>query len=352
MKPFSGLLKPAYDETLSSWLFRCSIHPRYRGLIRGSDLNYVNWRAVETGFETDDIDFNFEVSLVKQAIHQLGLSHQHVECTFSIDREHIVEWDYRRFYCAECLRCDVAKGRLPSWQKSWCRDDAVQCQIHHCDLDTLLEIPRPSRAWDGFVQSANTVTPERPWNEPGFSRLRALCCNKIRCWISDLRRRNSLTEAALFHRLYSIFVQAPYRGTGGGAARLYFTGPYARRISESGSFEESLRLGAMTAEPSVRFGGLLFAGALLDIIPESILFAVEKYFPGSKQWSLVSGQCYGLYMPSVDRKGYKFLHQYLGQFQREKWVKLDKFLAIQELRYYREGIHTGIPLSRPSSEAP
>lgn len=270
-----------------------------------------------------------------------------------ISRQYLVDWDYRRLYCAECLRSDIEIHRLPSWRKIWCRQDAVQCQIHRCDLDTLLEIPRISKVWDAFVQSANTVKPRGPWDEPRFNRFRSLCCSKIHCWLADLRTCNSLTEYRLFHRLYSIFVQAPYRGTGGGAARLYFTGTFARRrTSELASLEESLRLGVMTAESSVRFGGLLFAGALMDVFSESMLFAVESYSSANTQWSLVSGKTFGLYMPSVDRKGYQFLLDYLRQFPRKKWLKLDQFLAIQELRYHREGVYTGIPFASLPSDSP
>lgn len=63
MKPFSGFLTPAHDETFSSWLFRCSIHPRYRELLRSADLNHVSWRAAGAGFASDDIDFNLETIL-------------------------------------------------------------------------------------------------------------------------------------------------------------------------------------------------------------------------------------------------------------------------------------------------
>jgi hypothetical protein len=152
----------------------------------------------------------------------------------------------------------------------------------------------------------------------------------------------------LFHQLYTVFVQAPYRGTVGGTARLYFQGPATRRVGELASFEESLRIGTITADPPIRFGGLLFAGALMEIIPMAMISATVRYCcPDRAYWSLKSEQVYGLYFPSVDRKGFLSLHRYLGQFERKKWGRLDQFLTQQELRYRRDGVYNGIPFSHP-----
>lgn len=348
MKPFPGLLTPVYDESFSSWLYRCSMHPRLRSQLRELDFKQTNWKTVGSRLEVDDLDFDFQSEFSTSAMKRLGLNYTTVEKIFSPGRCPVVNWDCCRLYCPDCLRSDIAQGRLPSWRKSSSHEDAVQCQLHHRDLDLLFKAPSVSRAWDAFVENVNNQKPTSPWGEARFSRLRSICCNRVSRWLSDTRRESYHLHITLFHRLYTVFVQAPFRGAAGGSARLYFHGPTSRRVSEPLCLEESLRIGSITADPPIRFGGLLFAGALMEIFPEPMLSAFEKFCStNNSHWTLKLSQIESLYLPSVDREEFIFLHRYLGQFERKKWSTLDKFLTRQEFRYRREGVYTGVPFSQP-----
>jgi hypothetical protein len=341
---FCGLPMPGNDETLSSWLFRCSVN---RHVITTHRLQLTDrparwWDGIELKSADPDTDFSS------------------VTCRFGLDRVHanleilkqffafrsgtLVEWEYRRFFCPDCLAGDVEKGQVPKWRKSWCNEQSSSCLIHSRNLEVLIDSSRYSKAWDAFVQYCNTNSSRSNMPFSTLSRFRCTTLAKImqsiNCLLVD--ERNILIN--IFNRLYRIFLQAPFKGGRGGAARIHFQSERGARFADSLSLEQSFIIGPSTADPSSRFGSMILAASLLGIVSES------RYSMFVKVWELASPSSLlprDLHLvaafPDVDRIGYQILNKYLGHVPKTLFPVLEQHLRLQEKRYAREGVFDGRP---------
>lgn len=343
MSKFTGFPTPIFDETFSSWLFRCSLGASSIGYDRHRLQVQPSWWLSGTKLHIEDPDFDFTSEFAQHVAEALDLDLAFLKAFFSSGHDDIVDWTARQFFCPECLRSDIAQWRLPGWRKSWCATDSVHCAEHRCELMRLRITARYSKAWDSFVQICNEDIILRRWGDPRLARCRESNLTRIQVWIRE-NNKTGQQRVLLFRKLYRVFLQSPHRSTLGGAARLLFQSRSTPRMAGVDILEDSIALGASTADVSSRFGSLMMVGMLLGVIP---LGKIERFFAFGKSanlnWSLYGDFHKHIFLPSVDRQGCEYLHHYLGVFDREKWPHLDRFLQKQEKIYMRDGVYGGTP---------
>lgn len=295
------------------------------------------WEGLEVKFADPDFDFC-------AASRRIGLRREHINPEFLKDffcltNGTVIEWRYRRLFCPDCLRDDVASGHLPMWRKSWCYAHSCICCVHDRELMALFDASRYSKAWDAFVQICNSIPNAIAIKDSTLSRFRPTTLSKIEDSLacSEIKKKFMLVD--LFNSLLSIFLQAPFRGSRGGAARIYCQSERGVRFADPPSFEQSILSGPSTADSSSRFGGVMFAALLLGIIPQArFLMFIKACEYGKKSMLIPKDLHRAAAFPHVDRAGYLVLHRCLGSFPRKDFPLLDRHLQLQETRYAREGV--------------
>jgi len=115
------------------------------------------------------------------------------------------------------------------------------------------------------------------------------------------------------------------------------------RFSDPTSFEQSIFKGASIADPPSRFGSMIFAASLLDIIPYSRFLMFIEACEDAKIGLLISRDLHrAAAFPYVDVSGYSALQRYLGGFPRMDFPLLDRHLHLHEFIYARDvvlGLH-------------
>lgn len=342
---FSDIPTPDSDETLSSWIFRCSVYRRAKVccLLRLEDRPSSWWDNLDLKYEDPDIDFATSVTRLGDA--GIETNARLLEAHFAMRTGKLVEWKYRRFYCPQCLIDDVAGGHLPRWRKSWCYEGASACILHGRHLDTLVDASRYSKAWDAFVQHCNSnVCRSVADAENGmkFSRLRSTTISLVSKRIFYGRDPRQDGIACLFSKLYQIFLQAPFKGSHGGAARIHFHTQRRDRFAESQTLEHSFMIGPSTADSSSRFGSMILAAALLGVITETRYLVLSRAHETTVFHSLLPADLHqAAAFPYLDRRGYGVLYEFLGIVPRASYPILDRHLQLQDQRYKSDGTSDG-----------
>lgn len=339
---FIDLPKPVYDETLASWLFRCANNRRSRAgqRFRLEDRPKTWWVGIELKTADADTDFVAAENKLREAGYETNS--KILERVFAPQKNNFVGWSFRRFFCAECLRQDVSEGRLPAWRKSWCYEYASVCAIHRKQLDILADPSHISKAWDAFVQHCNSSTNRIRRTDIFFARLRASTLSRIAKAVGSGVERDNFVLSESFSKLMHVFLQAPFKGTHGGAARIHFQAERGTQFAAPNSLMESFTMGAATADCSSRIGGIVLASLLLGVIPESRFLAfVQSCEVMNINYMMPRDLHRAAAFPHLDRVGYGVLHDYLGDMPRSRYPILDRHLQLQEDRYKREGAFDG-----------
>ncbi len=330
---------PGVDETLSSWLFRCSFHKHTVNMTRLA-LNarpLQCWEGLELKYADPDTDF---LSASKRI--RLGGEHIHPRLLkeyFCLRNGVVAEWRYRHFFCPECLRDDVANGHLPMWRKHWCYVNSIICNVHGRDLVMLSDASYYSKAWNAFVQECNSSSRSIAAKGSKLARFRLTTLSKIEHLLAYKRPNQRNILFGLFNSLFDILLQAPFHGSRGGAARIYFQSKVSTRFADPESFDLSILKGPSTADPPSRFGSMLLAASLLGVLPPSRFSIFIKACEDTETGLLLPNDLHkAAAFPHVDKAGYRVLHQYLGAFPRKDFPLLDRHLYLQEVRYAREGV--------------
>ncbi|CAD2260773.1 hypothetical protein PSEUDT2_04069 [Stutzerimonas stutzeri] len=334
-----ALPTPGVDETLSSWLFRCSFNRYTVNFTRLALTERPSqwWEGLELKSADPDTDF-------LSASRRMGPGREHINPDllrnyFCLRNGTVVEWSRRRFFCPDCLRDDVASGHLPMWRKSWCYVHSCICIVHNRELIALSDASRYSKAWDAFVQDCNSISGSIAAKDSRLPRFRSTTLMKVEHSLASNRVSQRIMLVDLFSSLFSIFLQSPFHGSRGGAARIHFQSERGMRFADPPSFEQSILKGPSTADPSSRFGSVVFAASLLGILPHSRFLMFTKACEDAKAGMLIPKDLHrAAAFPHVDRAGYRVLHRYLGSFPRKDFPLLDRHLQLQEDRYAREGV--------------
>ncbi|USR42015.1 TniQ family protein [Ectopseudomonas hydrolytica] len=339
---FFGLPAAGVDETLSSWLFRCSVsrHVQNFKRIGLSEKPTSWWEGLEIKSIDPDVDY-LEAS--KRFARNMNVSfHGNFEQFFSFKRSDVVDWRYRRFFCPDCLRADVANGRLPMWRKSWCYAHSSICMMHGKHLESLNDASRYSKAWEAFANICNSVPrgdANVGWSGGGFW---SATVSRVESSMINCVGGERTIQQELFNKLFGIFLQAPYRNGRGGAARINFYIEKGVRFAAPTSLEHSVSIGPSTADPSSRIGSFVLAAILLDALPLSRYSLITKIFEDGRSGVVLPRDIHlAAAFPSVDRVGYQALRRILGYVPMGRFPLLDRHLQLQQDRYVRDGAFDG-----------
>jgi hypothetical protein len=342
MAIFRGLPAPLGDETLTSWLFRCSVNQNVVIFDRRELEARPDWWWSGVHLNFSEPDFDFTSAFCRSVVASLGLDLNTISYLFAARSSAVAAWNTRHFFCPECLRYDISQRRLPSWKKSWCYENSVHCLEHRCELVRLRGSPKYSRAWDSFIQICNDKPLQSSWNDERFAEYRMACISRVYLWF-DRTKYLDYSSRAVFNKLYNIFLQSPYRGSYGGVARILFQSKSAPRALEVSLFSDSIVRGPSTADIPSRVGSLILVATLLEIIPQNRVHKMAEHAETLNiSWPTHAELSRSIFFPSVSRSDLCFLHEYLGRFDRKRWPLLDNFLGMQEQRYRREGVCSGL----------
>lgn len=330
---------PGVDETLSSWLFRCSFHRHTVDITRLALSARPSqwWEGLELQYADPDTDF-------LSASKRIKLGGEHIDPGllkeyFCLHNGFVVDWRYRRFFCPDCIRSDVAGGHLPMWRKSWCYVSSTICRVHGRDLVVLSDASHYSKAWNAFVQECNSRSGSIAAKGSKLARFRLTTLSKIEHQLACKVKSQRNISFDLFNSLFGILLQSPYHGSRGGSARIYFQSKVSTRFADPGSFEQSILKGPSTADPPSRFGSMLLAASLVGVLPPSRFSMFIKICEDVETSLLFPNDLHkAAAFPHVDKAGYRVLHQYLGAFPRQDFPLLDRHLYLQESRYSRDGV--------------
>lgn len=339
---FYGFPTPAIDEALGSWLFRCSVN-RYPTLTSRLHLGDRPARWWEGGdLKYTDPDLHVLIAIERLQAAGFVITENLLRAHFAMRAGRPVAWNYRRLYCSECLREDLAKGQLPIWRKSWCYETSAICNVHGRFLNILTDSSRYSKAWDAFVADCNSGASRVIDADPMLTRLRLTTMSLIRNHVSHCIESDPTGISRLFEKLYRVFLQAPYKGSHGGIARIHFSTERRGKFTESETLDHSFLTGPATADASSRFGSIILAGALLGIISESRYVMLASAHESVNHNALLPRDLHqAAAFPYLSRSGYRTLHSFLGLIPRKSYPILDRHLQLQENKYKHDGAFDG-----------
>ncbi|MCJ7853091.1 TniQ family protein [Pseudomonas monteilii] len=124
MHTFSGLLKPANDESLSSWLTR--MHEK----------GYLDtaFRSEAQRLADKDVLAGGDLDLLYKSNAFLGMftadQQTHLIKHFHLWESEATPLGLRDKYCRECFMNDIRALQMPIWRKSWRLSGACVCSLH------------------------------------------------------------------------------------------------------------------------------------------------------------------------------------------------------------------------------
>ncbi|RRV10590.1 hypothetical protein EGJ27_02965 [Pseudomonas sp. v388] len=277
--------RPAYDETLSSWLYRVSVtrsgsqYSKFTAALRAltkdvthpiSPLKYALGNEIgseTTLFANRDADIDYDMNLVKgvvgASLEQFGVNLQF----FVPNSDLITPFSMRRYYCPDCLEEDVAAIGFPYWRKSW-----TYCMTGYCvQHNRLLAISRTSpsdydRAWIAFKEDS-AGAPSNP-----FRRMRDRLAIRIQCWyfrqpgFNTFGLVHSGRSVAMFDLTYSLLLKCRTRFDGGGYACALAREYRAQIVRQILPLSERIQTGLAQAVPVQRAYALILTGMILGLI--------------------------------------------------------------------------------------
>lgn len=334
---FKGFPKPIYDETFTSWLFRCIYSKNitsYDSLRLGELIREVR----ELSCPEVDPDFDFESNFFRAAQECLGVEKWVIVSYFSPKREWIIPWGVRSQYCYECFVDDISAGKLPAWRKSWCYAESLRCETHNRELDFYPVIPSAAKAWDCFNKKLHALKTspepsrriERLWVAPKSIKLRSVLYRRI-YRMSGLKKQSSEDfgdwgkDSYCFIVLIHILLKARSSAIGAGiASKLFGFGrvPVNHKIR---SYEDSVQCGALECPSRERMAAFILAGYLLSMLPKKNIGLIEKIysdmdlpFPANKK--LIGAG-------ATSKKEHEFLVSVIEKFNKNFSCRLGEFIG-------------------------
>jgi len=267
MRLFSGLIKPGYDETFTSWVYRCSKSMPELGAHLKSVHGFYLLNPDRT--LTEDPDFHRSSFFFTSVCQILQIDADRSWLFFKPAVKDLTPWQNRLHFCALCIERDIAQGRLPSWRKSWCYSSSINCAEHMVELSIGSVTPSLAKAWNCFSELIQQEKSIQRWDTPLFIRLRACVVNRLSRWRLNYRRNtNPGSQYNFLEVLYILSLKVlTYHHPAGSA--IYLAGYKKRRHAFANTkFYNILLEGPGESLPRERFIALLIAGWILHLIPD------------------------------------------------------------------------------------
>ncbi|WP_411960976.1 TniQ family protein [Pseudomonas mandelii] len=283
-----GYPRATPDETLTSWLFRCSLNKGCRGMTQ---------EMAETYYSLDkDIDYDFDFSSGDffALCHHLQGAPDLISAYFKPDTTLLLNTVFRLSYCPLCIREDIRNYGLPVWRKTWCYVRAPFCMRHRLLLVHLSD-PVPSiKSWCAFANRKQILDPHHPyyprarqWGGVPIALLGTDLGIKVQSWLcrlrtpaSYLRATDALPLSPLLvggtEFLLQYFLRLALPGGRGGLARTYFCSGRDRVAHGDKTFGARLSKGARESTPYQRMMAMFLLGYLFDVFSDSDLRRIQS----------------------------------------------------------------------------
>lgn len=287
MSTIAGMPHILHEETISSWLYRSTLRSRYNNqYLAGQSFMIpppVSWGGPLV--ESSDWDFDPNTDFLKAAMENLAIDVNYAAALFFNTHGRVVDWARRWWFCAQCLRADIASGQAPGWRKHWCYRDSIVCSTHGADLHRLQVQPQLSRGWDAFIQCLQDRLIDPAWQCQNFQRFRVTIVNRVARW----KLKQGKVTLDIFDNLYSVMLLAPvYNGNQGMAYELFGEpGPLIRLAMPN--YLAGIKYGAEVASMKARFASLLLTGYLMGIVGDrdlAFVAAKDERFEAWRSYNL------------------------------------------------------------------
>lgn len=276
MSLFTGLIKPTYDETFTSWVYRCSIaspelHAQLKQNCAFGFSGNSNVLIVDPDFDRSSVIFVFVCQTLQLNPYEAWLY-------FKPSVEEVTPWPNRLHFCRRCLESDLEQGRLPSWRKSWCYALSTICSEHKVELSIGSVRPSLDKAWACFSSLLDQKPSAEGWEDSTFSRVRACIIDRVnRCRLKLLQQPSCCMKSNYVDAIYILSLKTLTYMHPAGAA-IYLAGYTRRRYYfNDENFYDVLLKGPGLSQPKERFLALLFAGWISDLIPDRAMRIVTQH---------------------------------------------------------------------------
>ena len=289
---FANLPKPIYDETFTSWIYRCSRHNHqmasvYECLVISS--------KTEHGIPSyEDPDFDSEGSFFQTASCILRRDASKLYEYFKPRDLWVVPWNNRHYFCPDCILQDVAQNKLPSWRKSWCYVTTTHCELHKTQLCSLSTYPTKEKAWQAFQQVARErVDPSmsldsRKWLSKHACKLRYMMCLKVTNWLARHSQpkveffKNAIVDkqyVICFKGIMELLLQPSTQVTAAGYAKHAFKlGKLINRTPFLSKFPNIWRVGALLSTAHERMSAIMLAGWIMSLYSDEEMKLIYRIF--------------------------------------------------------------------------
>ncbi|WP_170928917.1 MULTISPECIES: TniQ family protein [unclassified Pseudomonas] len=283
-----GYPRAAPDETLTSWLFRCSLNKGCRGITQEMAETYCSL--------DEDIDYDFDFSSRDFFVlcHHLQGAPNLISAYFKPDTTLVLHTGFRLSYCPLCIREHIRNYGLPVWRKTWCYVSAPFCMRHRLLL-VHLSNPVPSiKSWCTFANREQVLDPHHPyyprarqWGGVPIALLGTDLGIKVQSWLCGLRtpaRYLRATDALPFSPLmvrgtdyllqYFLHLTLP-GGRGGGGWRVHISVPGGIVLLMVITFGARISKGVGVSTPYQRMIAMFLLGYLFDVFSERDLRRIQ-----------------------------------------------------------------------------
>lgn len=292
-----NVMRPAPDETFSSWLYRVSVTRSasdyvaftvaLKALISqkngATQKMPLNQGPEQWLHECADIDYDMDLisEVISTYLVSFGIKEEYFLCTSALVIPHAM----RNHYCPECLRDDITAVGFPYWRKAWTYGMTAYCSQHK----RLLVMSRSSpgsydRAWQAFKEAA----PDRLLNT--FRTMRDRLAIRIQLWyfrrpgFNTFGLENTHATRVLFDLTFSLLLKQRTRFEEGGYACALARENRGQIYPTSLNLTERIQTGVLISSPLQRAYALILTGMVLGLIRPS---QITKFVGLAKQSSIL-----------------------------------------------------------------
>lgn len=284
-----GLPRAQPDETFSSWVWRCGIHPRC-GRINEKDAH-----RIFDSFREVDPDYDFEAAGLLSICEKARITPKLAERYFAPRCSLVNPVSYRGYYCRKCIRDNVENGLLPVWRKKWAYYFYACCEEHR---ELLIPLHRyknhdVEKGWSAFALSK--VANRALFSYRAFDKVDCRFfkpvgpLHKVQRWFNELERnqvhtinKGMLETCAhpilpLAQLMLKIFLTSRTSRHNSGPARYWMSGGSDEIQHELFEYGECMEHGLMSAVPYYRMIALLWVGQLFEVLNDGDIAFLKKH---------------------------------------------------------------------------